>query len=213
MNWGKHAYLATKKKIRKSSLILCLFTWNFAGELLKGFVWFPVCICWQVCPGLIRRWTNDILYINLSVLLYRIWTQQRINSKMTYRCKNLKIQPELPRNFSKIPQSPEMIVCLQIVVHMYLSVSMQRELSLKFNRNNVYGHLEQVSRTCVYFHFQITQLVLQTCSKCPYTLFLWKFNDSSLCIGNERCICTTICKHTMNSGLCRIFGKFRGNSG
>ena len=35
---------------------------------------------------------------------------------------------------------------------------------------NVYGHLEQVSRICVYFHFQITQLVLQTCSKCPYTL-------------------------------------------
>ena len=95
---------------------------------------------------------------------------------------------------------------------MYLSVSMQRELSLKFHRNNVYGHLEQVSRTCVYFHFQITQLVLQTCSKCPYTLFLWKFNYSSLCIGNERYICTTICKHTMNSGLCRIFGKFRGNS-
>ena len=37
---------------------------------------------------------------------------------------------------------------------MYLSVSMQHELSLKFNRNNVYGHLEQVSRTCVYFHFK-----------------------------------------------------------
>ena len=90
---------------------------------------------------------------------------------------------------------------------MYLSVSMKRELSLNFHRNNVYGHLEQVSRTCVYFHFQITQLVLQTCAKCPYTLFLWKFNDSSLCIGNGRYICTTICKHTMNSGLCRIFWK------
>ena len=84
---------------------------------------------------------------------------------------------------------------------MFSSVSMQRELSLKFHRNNVYGHLEQVSRTCVYFHFQMTQLVLQTCSKCLYTLFLWKFNDSSLCIGNERYICTTICKHTMNSWL------------
>ena len=46
---------------------------------LKGFVWFSVCICWQVCPGLIRRWTNDILYIKLSVPLDRIWTQQRIN--------------------------------------------------------------------------------------------------------------------------------------
>ena len=85
--------------------------------------------------------------------------------------------------------------------------SILHRLSLKFYRNNVYGHLEQVSRTCVYFHFQITQLVLQTCSKCPYTLFLWKFNDSSLCIGNERYICTTIWKHTINSGLCIIFGK------
>ena len=76
-----------------------------------------------------------------------------------------------------------------------------------------YADLEQVSRTCVYFHFQMTQLVLQTCSKCPYTLFLCKFNDSSLCIGNDRYICTTIYEHTMNSGLCRIFEKFRGNSG
>ena len=53
-------------------------------------------------------------------------------------------------------------VCLQIVVQLYLSVSMQRELSLTFHRNNVYGHLEQVSRTYVYFHFQFTQFVLQT---------------------------------------------------
>ena len=124
----------------------------------------------------------------------------------------MKIKPELPRHFPKIPQSPELIVCLQIVVQMYLSVSMHCELSLNFHRNNVYGHLEQVSGTCVYFHFQFTPLVLQTCSKCPYTLFLWKFNDSSRCIGNERYICTTICKHTMNSGLCGIFGKWRGNS-
>ena len=74
--------------------------------------------------------------------------------------------------FSKIQESPELIVCLQIVVQMYLPVSMQRELSLNFHRNNVYGHLEQVSRTCVYFHFLFTQLVFQTSSKCPYTLFL-----------------------------------------
>ena len=57
--------------------------------------------------------------------------------------------------FPKIPQSPELIVCLQIVVQIYLSVSMQRELSLYFYRNNVYEHLEQVSRTCVYFNFQL----------------------------------------------------------
>ena len=24
---------------------------------------------------------------------------------------------------------------------------------IEFHENNVYGHLEQVSRTCVYFHF------------------------------------------------------------
>ena len=47
---------------------------------------------------------------------------------------------------------------VQIVVQMYLSVSMQRELSLNFHRNNVYGHLDQVSRTCVYFHFQFTHI-------------------------------------------------------
>ena len=74
--------------------------------------------------------------------------------------------------FPKIPQSPELSVCLQIGVQMYLTVSMQRELSLDFHRNNIYGPLEQVSKTCVYFHFQFTQLVLQTCSKCPFTLFL-----------------------------------------
>ena len=47
---------------------------------------------------------------------------------------------ELPRNFPKIPQSPEFIVCLQIMVQMYLSLPMQRELSLNFHRNNVYRH-------------------------------------------------------------------------
>ena len=52
---------------------------------LKGFVWFPICRCWQVCLGWIRRWTNGILYIKLTVPLFRIWTQQRINSKITYR--------------------------------------------------------------------------------------------------------------------------------
>ena len=57
----------------------------------------------------------------------------------------------------------------------------------------------------------IHSIGLQTCSKCPYTLFLRKFNDSSRCIGTDRYICTTIFKHTMNSGLCGIFGKFRGN--
>ena len=110
---------------------------------VKGFVWLPVCRCWQVCLGLIRRWTNVILYIKLTVPLYRIWTQQRINSKIIYRCKNLKIEPELPRNFPKIPQNLELIVFLQIVVQMYISLPMQGELSLNFHRNNVYRHLEQ----------------------------------------------------------------------
>ena len=41
---------------------------------VKGFVRFPICRCWQVCLGLIRRWTNDILYIKLTVPLYRILT-------------------------------------------------------------------------------------------------------------------------------------------
>ena len=104
--------------------------------------------------GLIRSWNNAILNIKLTVLFHRIWPQQRINSKITYRRKNLKISPELPRKFPKIPQSPEMSLCLQIVVQMYLSVSRQRERSWNFHRNNVYRHLEQVSRLCVCFHFQ-----------------------------------------------------------
>ena len=41
---------------------------------VKGFVRFPICRCWQVCLGLIRRWTNYILYIKLTVPLNRIWT-------------------------------------------------------------------------------------------------------------------------------------------
>ena len=37
--------------------------------------------------------------------------------------------------------APSRVVCLQILVQMYLTVSMQRELSLNFHRNNVYWQL------------------------------------------------------------------------
>ena len=50
----------------------------------------------------------------------------------------------LTSEFFKIPQSPEFIVCLQIVVKMYLSLPRHYELSLNFHRNNVY---EQVCKT------------------------------------------------------------------
>ena len=50
----------------------------------------------------IQRRTNDILYIKISDPLYSIWIQQRINSKITYRSKELKIYPKLPHNFKKI---------------------------------------------------------------------------------------------------------------
>ena len=55
----------------------------------------------------------------------------------------------LPRNPppKKNRQSPKLIVFLQIVVQMYLSVPMQRELSLICHRNNVYEHFEQVCLT------------------------------------------------------------------
>ena len=132
---------------------------------------------------------------------------------MTYRCKNLKIKPELPRIFFKnSTESRTDFMLANRVANVSFIFNAARAIN-EFHRNNVYGHLEQVSRTSVYFHFQITQLVLQTCSKCPYTLFMLKFNDSSLCISNKRYICTTICKHKISSGLCRIFGKVRGNSG
>ena len=66
---------------RRASYMHWQLSWNlkFDFGFFKGFVWFTVCICWQVCRGLIRRWNNDILYIKLTVPLYRIWTQQRIN--------------------------------------------------------------------------------------------------------------------------------------
>ena len=84
---------------------------------------------------------------------------------------------------------------------MYLSVPMQRELSLNFHRNNVYGHLEQVCKTnWVKWKWKKTHL-LEICPKCPYTLFLWKINDSSRSIETERYNCTTICKHTLSSGI------------
>ena len=65
--------------------------WKQNNRSFKGFVWFPFCRCWQVCLGLIRRWTYDNLYIKLTVPPYRIWVQQKINRKITYRRKNLKI--------------------------------------------------------------------------------------------------------------------------
>ena len=49
-----------------------------------------------------------------------------------------------------------------------------------FHRNDKCGHLEQFCRKCVYFHFQLTYLVCA--NLCPYTL-IWKFNNSSRCIG------------------------------
>ena len=50
--------------------------------IVKAFVWFPICRCRKVWLGLIRRWANDILYIKLTAPLYRILTQQRINSNI-----------------------------------------------------------------------------------------------------------------------------------
>ena len=75
------------------------------AHIFKGFVWFPVCICWQVCLGLIRRCTNDILYIKLTVPLYRIWTQQRINLKITYRHKHSKNLAGIFQKFYRVQNS------------------------------------------------------------------------------------------------------------
>ena len=58
---------------------------------LFSFLYHTALRWWQVCLGLIQRWANDILYIKLSVPLYRIWTQQRRNQKITYGSMNLKI--------------------------------------------------------------------------------------------------------------------------
>ena len=45
-------------------------------------------------------------------------------------------------------------------MQMYRLEQMQRELSLNFQRNDKLGHFEQFCRTCVYFHFQFTYIVL-----------------------------------------------------
>ena len=70
--------------------------------LLKSFLYDTTPRCWQVCLGLKQTRTYDISYIKLSVPLYRIWTQQRINSKITYRCKNLKLSQNYLVIFQKI---------------------------------------------------------------------------------------------------------------
>ena len=82
------------------------------------------------------------------------------------------------------------------------------ELSLIFHRGDKLGHFEQFCRTCEHvstFTFNSLTWFLKTCSKCPCSLFLWKFNDSSRSIGTKRYICTTICKHTGNFGACGFF--------
>ena len=60
------------------------------SRALYGFQCHTAPRCWQVCLGWIQRWNNDILCIKLSVQRYTILTQQRINSTITYRRKNLK---------------------------------------------------------------------------------------------------------------------------
>ena len=89
--------------------------------------------------------------------------------------------------------SPELLVCLQVVVQIHPSIPMQCQLSLNICRNN----LEQICITCVHFNLHD----FETCFKCPYRFLLWQFNDNWHCIDTEWCICTTICKHTRNSGL------------
>ena len=113
----------------------------------------------------------------------------------------------------KLPQGGYVGCCWLVVLRNNVNLAIYHWIFTEITYLGAWNKfLEHVST----FTFNVslfTQLVLQTCSKCPYTLFLWKFNDSSRCIGNERYICTTICKHTMNSGLCEIFRKFWGNSG
>ena len=78
---------------------------GFFSVFFKGFVGFPVCICWQVCPGLIRRWTNDILYIKLTVPHYRLWTQQRtLWASLQNQLNHLKVKVDTcSRNLFQVP--------------------------------------------------------------------------------------------------------------
>ena len=65
-------------------------------------------------------------------------------------------------------------------MQMHSSVQMQCQLSVNYHRNNKLGRLELHYRIYVYFyHFQITRLVLQTCSKGKV---LAKFSSSCLYI-------------------------------
>ena len=70
-------------------------------------------------------------------------------------------------NFPAIPQSPELSVCLQIVVQMYLLELLKRELSLLFHRNDKLGHVQQFCRQWVNFHCQFTYFVFANLFKVP----------------------------------------------
>ena len=63
-----------------------LFSDGFGSFSFRTFYIMSAPTCWQVCLKELWR-----LYIKVSILLYSIWAQQRCNSKITYRSKNLKI--------------------------------------------------------------------------------------------------------------------------
>ena len=98
--WYKGCCHRTKSDLFHFSLVFTLL--KLDRDALRPLYSFLYAV---VFLGLIRRWANDILFIKLTEILNRIWTQQRIYSKITFRRKILKILPELPRNFPKIPQS------------------------------------------------------------------------------------------------------------
>ena len=65
--------------LRLFIIIVCDNTVSFKHNFraLYSFLYDADPRYWQVCLDLIQKWTNDILYIKLSVSLFRIWTQQR----------------------------------------------------------------------------------------------------------------------------------------
>ena len=65
-------YTDSDKILIFSIFVGCFYHKGPALRALYIFLYDTTPRCWQVCLGLIQRWTNDILYIKLSVPLNRI---------------------------------------------------------------------------------------------------------------------------------------------
>ena len=96
---------------------------------------------------------------------------------------------------------------------MYLLVPMQRELSLNFHRNNVYGHFEKVCKHQVSELKVKVDTCLQNCSKCPNLSFLKNSMIAHAALVLKDPFAPRFASIQAILDSVEFFGKLRGNSG